>query len=637
MVQQRGPPPPSRDFYPSSRDAAGWTADRNFDRGFDNVFSDPARYNNPSPHPRSLSIESALKGCVGMQDVKEFGLFVLCENGEAKTYSSQSLTPYQQSIFDRRFRSGFHNAVRQANIAGLNPAFSHESLYGEYDGGDAGRKERKPSNASEDSSSGDRRRRYSLHQEDLEGAETSAAARKRQRGRYVQFDDDEPPKPIPTISTQQLRIGDDDEVYNFYVTRLKDMQQNACKIMGKAFVKLVEPKKQTHYPYTKGSEKSPPWWPNQSGENSVRHKEPDHLLKAERIRLLAHILLMIVEPRQTQQQAVQKLGLNVKKLEDVTFEAMNNWFNDKDHPANAQKRPFLKEIFKVAKQQERYKNGEIDSSCKVNVMSHENIGSNSDDEADGGESFEENQDGFRIPTPESLVSPNGSMVQGIQPGPRPTDVSRNREIELVNRQRSEGWRPLPVRYNTQPHTFGEQKIEEPQLSPFQPEPYRKWDMNPSPAYPQATSDPGQHAQYPSPQQPPQQNMFSWPSNNMPMLNPASNGPSSQPFYVTNPHPAGTGGYQLPPPPPLPNNMLPPPISLNPTGFDGIPSGSRYDTGPASMGPQLRTGSLAHPYSGGRDQHQGSFQDFLNDQGMSGYGHGEEALKDEQQHHAIHTQ
>lgn len=49
----------------------------------------------------------------------------------------------------------------------------------------------------------------------------------------------------------------------------------------------------------------------------------------------------------------------MKKLEEVTMEAMSNWFNDKEHAENAQKRIFLKEIFKVAKAQERYKNGEI--------------------------------------------------------------------------------------------------------------------------------------------------------------------------------------------------------------------------------------------------------------------------------------
>jgi hypothetical protein len=76
-------------------------------------------------------------------------------------------------------------------------------------------------------------------------------------------------------------IGNEAEVEKFYHCRFKDMQQSSCKIIGKAFVKLVEPKKQTHHPYTKGDEKAPPWWPPTTGEDNVkvRHKEPDHLLK----------------------------------------------------------------------------------------------------------------------------------------------------------------------------------------------------------------------------------------------------------------------------------------------------------------------------------------------------------------------
>jgi hypothetical protein len=76
-------------------------------------------------------------------------------------------------------------------------------------------------------------------------------------------------------------IGDEAEVERFYTCRFKDMQQSSCKVMGKAFVKLVEPKKQTHHPYTKGDDRAPPWWPPTSGDDNVkvRHKEPDHLLK----------------------------------------------------------------------------------------------------------------------------------------------------------------------------------------------------------------------------------------------------------------------------------------------------------------------------------------------------------------------
>jgi hypothetical protein len=82
-------------------------------------------------------------------------------------------------------------------------------------------------------------------------------------------------------------------------------------------------------------------------------------LVTERIRLLVHILKLIIEPYERQCPAVQKLRLNVRKLEEVTMEAMTSWFNDPDHMENLSKKPFLKEIFKVAKAEERYKNGEI--------------------------------------------------------------------------------------------------------------------------------------------------------------------------------------------------------------------------------------------------------------------------------------
>ena len=112
--------------------------------------------------------------------------------------------------------------------------------------------------------------------------------RKRRRpSLYPQYSeqDDDTPVPVPVAKTQQLRIGDDAEVLKFYYVRFKDMQQSSCKVMGKAFVKLVEPKKQTHHPYTKGDVKAPPWWPPTVGENHVRHKEPDHLLKPGKIEL----------------------------------------------------------------------------------------------------------------------------------------------------------------------------------------------------------------------------------------------------------------------------------------------------------------------------------------------------------------
>lgn len=230
------------------------------------------------------------------------------------------------------------------------------------------------------SSVGSRRGHFRQQNFDSESEDERPVVKQRKRPR------NEPPM-LPAIErkTQSLEIGNSEEVEKFYYVRFKDMQQNACKIIGKAFVKLLEPKKQTHYPYTRGAEKAPPWWPK-SGKNSVRHKEPDHLLKGgtspfrcpslhrcadiplERIQLLVHIVRMVVAPAGERFETVNKGGLTVKKLEEVTNEALANWFNDKEHPNNAKKKPYLREIFKVAKQEERYKDGGIgrlSSSLKI--------------------------------------------------------------------------------------------------------------------------------------------------------------------------------------------------------------------------------------------------------------------------------
>lgn len=154
------------------------------------------------------------------------------------------------------------------------------------------------------------------------------------------------------------------------------MQQTSCKLISKAFIKLIEPRKQTRFPYSKGNTTTPPWWPNTMGQHSVHHKEPDHLprqgelhlcelwqsalnLKLERVRLLVHVLRMAVKPWEKQCPTAQKMRLSVKKLEEAAKEAIRVWLNDKDHPENAAKEIVLREIFSVARAEERCNRGEI--------------------------------------------------------------------------------------------------------------------------------------------------------------------------------------------------------------------------------------------------------------------------------------
>ncbi|KAI0476722.1 hypothetical protein F4859DRAFT_60023 [Xylaria cf. heliscus] len=215
-----------------------------------------------------------------------------------------------------------------------------------------------------------------------------------------------------SIGTMQpkkgIRIGDSDAVYAYYDHRLKCCQQTACKIIAKAWVKAVAPKKQSTNPYTGGSKTRPDWWPTmyrKFGENTykdLRHKEPDHIGKEERVYLLCHILRMLVEPVHKQHAAIRKVNLDLNTIEAVTYEALSSWFNDKDSPANGEKKVLLKEIFKVAKLEARYRDGGLDGNTEVFVRAI------SSDEASKEAASDSEDEGGLVQnlTPVSSVEPN---------------------------------------------------------------------------------------------------------------------------------------------------------------------------------------------------------------------------------------
>ncbi|KAK2592714.1 hypothetical protein QQS21_009589 [Conoideocrella luteorostrata] len=171
---------------------------------------------------------------------------------------------------------------------------------------------------------------------------------------------------------QLIQIGDANGVRRLYEQRFKDCQQVVCKLVAKAWIKIVEPKKQSTHPYVGSDEKAPGWWPKPWGPaeiDRVRHKEPDHLYKRERIHLLTHILRLVIEPHQKQHVAIQKMGLNVSKLEKTTYEALTPFF--RTNAANASKLQYLKEIFSMAKQEEYFRNGQIDGSTEVHLVAED--------------------------------------------------------------------------------------------------------------------------------------------------------------------------------------------------------------------------------------------------------------------------
>ncbi|GAA6014724.1 hypothetical protein JCM11491_001953 [Sporobolomyces phaffii] len=76
-----------------------------------------------------------------------------------------------------------------------------------------------------------------------------------------------------------------EEVDNWFTTRLGELSHKTDKIVCRSWIKVIEPHKQTKFQYQKGDETKPAWWPA-----GIRHKEPDHLGKHERIALLLHLL-----------------------------------------------------------------------------------------------------------------------------------------------------------------------------------------------------------------------------------------------------------------------------------------------------------------------------------------------------------
>ncbi|KTW31540.1 hypothetical protein T552_00182 [Pneumocystis carinii B80] len=139
---------------------------------------------------------------------------------------------------------------------------------------------------------------------------------------------------------RSLVIGDTAEVIAFMESRFKQLQQSVCKIVAKAWIKVIEPKKQTRYPYNRGDRSKPSWWPE-----NIRHKEPDHLMKSERISLLITML------------RCSKIPIN--RLELATAEISTFIPPDKTS--------LLREIYHVAREEEKMRNGDIEKSTEIYI------------------------------------------------------------------------------------------------------------------------------------------------------------------------------------------------------------------------------------------------------------------------------
>ncbi|KAG2024793.1 hypothetical protein GB937_003493 [Aspergillus fischeri] len=166
-----------------------------------------------------------------------------------------------------------------------------------------------------------------------------------------------------------IRVGQTDVLRQFYEKAFENLQQLNCRVIAKAFVKLVEPRKQVNHPYNGRRTvmggpcqkldpelTKPKWWPT-----GVQHKEPDHLLKhgvadslslLERIRLLMHILCELRESHAITAQKLREAGQDVHR--QIT---------------PPQRLFILDEIYDVREIEELYLSGKISGDTVIYVSS----------------------------------------------------------------------------------------------------------------------------------------------------------------------------------------------------------------------------------------------------------------------------
>ncbi|KAJ5197877.1 uncharacterized protein N7498_006994 [Penicillium cinerascens] len=165
------------------------------------------------------------------------------------------------------------------------------------------------------------------------------------------------PPPTPPPGRTVLRVGNRDLLRRYYEKAFEDFQQLNCRAIAKSYIKLVEPRKQVHFPYNgrkviagvsqrvDPEMTKPGWWPV-----GVLHREPDHLLKRDRLRLLVHILCEMKDTHGVTADKLREAGQDVRR---------------QISPPN--RLQVLDEIYFVRQMEERFLDGKIDANTLVQV------------------------------------------------------------------------------------------------------------------------------------------------------------------------------------------------------------------------------------------------------------------------------
>jgi len=105
---------------------------------------------------------------------------------------------------------------------------------------------------------------------------------------------------------------------------------------------------------------------------------------------------MVVRPKQKQPETIRALDLDITKLEDVARFSLEGWLNDQEQSEGIPKKAVLREIFEVAKAEERFQRGATASS-DIQLERRDGMAKGSDRMPGGGKKHEDL--GFSIHEP----------------------------------------------------------------------------------------------------------------------------------------------------------------------------------------------------------------------------------------------
>lgn len=190
----------------------------------------------------------------------------------------------------------------------------------------------------------------------------------------------EPPSPSPTLKRSTLRVGQTKLLRAYYEKAFDCFQQLNCRVIAKAFVKLVEPRKQVMHPYNgrrtvAGSSQEndpektkPKWWPT-----GVTHKEPDHLGKPGKIFAPVSVpclLVVLIEPVLTERiRLLVHILCELRESHGVTAEKLKDAGQDvRRQIVPAMRLQVLDEIYYVRGMEELYLDGKISMTSFIAVQ-----------------------------------------------------------------------------------------------------------------------------------------------------------------------------------------------------------------------------------------------------------------------------